>query len=131
MSLRPGDQLTLSRSGKVFLTQYTSVEGFASLTRTLGDDPAADITDMQETLNALWSASVLENFAKVDAANEALGTERDLDALLAHLESHAITTATPGPSQQPERRAKRSSKKRSTKKRSTKKRTGKKVARRG
>lgn len=85
-NLKPGDSLSISRDGKVFLTQYSSVGGFVSLTRTMGEDPEADVIEMQDTLDAMWRDAVLRNHKAVNAAYAALGTDSDIDALLAYLE---------------------------------------------
>jgi hypothetical protein len=73
--LKPGDHLCLSRTGKVFLTQYTAVDAFVSLTRTLGVDPEADAADMHATLDLMFHEQVIRNLRGVNDATAALGAE--------------------------------------------------------
>ena len=87
--LKPGDHLCLSRTRKVFLTQYTAVDAFVSLTRTLGDDPEADAADMRATLDLMFHEQVLRNLQGVNDATAALGAEDgdQAERLVNYLES--------------------------------------------
>lgn len=93
MSFKPGDVVSLSRSGKVFLTQYQSVEGFVSLTRTLGEDVEGDLATLQEALDLAFRESVRRNLEAVNACYEALGTSGDVEALLKYLEGSGVHQA--------------------------------------
>jgi hypothetical protein len=73
--LKPGDHLCLNRDGKVFLTQYTAVSAFVSISRTLGPDPEADVADMQATLDRMFHDQVRRNLLTVSKAAEAVGEE--------------------------------------------------------
>lgn len=89
--LKPGDSISLSREGKVFVTQYHSIGGFASLTRVLGDNPDAEIEAMQAELDVLWHESLLRNHRTVDACYAALGKDGNLDKLIDYLEKKTAT----------------------------------------
>lgn len=73
--LKPGDHLCLNRDGKVFLSQYTAVSAFVSLSRTLGPDPEADVADMRATLDRMFDEQVRLNLIALSAATEAVGAE--------------------------------------------------------
>lgn len=73
--LKPGDHLCLNREGKVFLTQYTAVSAFVSISRTLGADPEAEVAVMQATLDRMFHEQVRRNLLAVSNATEAVGPE--------------------------------------------------------
>lgn len=77
MALQPGDSLSLSREGKVFLNQFSSVSAFVSLTRVLGDDPEADVEVMREDLDHMFHEQLLINLAGVSQAYDAMGGDEN------------------------------------------------------
>lgn len=85
--LKPGDHVTVSRDGKIFLTQYSTLSGFASVSRTLGPDPETEFAELQQLVDRLWAMSALRNHAVVNDAYSAMGQDGDIEALIGLLES--------------------------------------------
>lgn len=54
MSLRPGDTVSLSIRPPVQLSRYQFIKASATVTRTLGDDPEADLVDMRGELRRVF-----------------------------------------------------------------------------
>jgi len=94
-TLKPGDSVSLSREGKVFLTQFSSVAGFVSLTRVVGDDPEADIEQMQADLDVMFRESMLRNLQATNECYDALGSDGDVEALVAYLEGSSGSQGQP------------------------------------
>lgn len=99
MPLKPGDTFNVSRDGKVFLTQYNTLGAHVSLTRVLGDDPEADVAEMNALADRMWHEGMLANFRLVDGAYVAAGVGSDVDVekLIAYLESKTLNDAQETP----------------------------------
>lgn len=84
---KPGDTVTLSISPVVQLAPYTHAKPFASITREIGDDPDADLEDMQNILRVNIRHSMLLEIESLDEFTAALegGRESLADYCLAYI----------------------------------------------
>lgn len=88
MSLKVGDTVTVTRDGKVFLTQYTTLGAFVSISRKIERDPESEYAELQKLADKLWAEAMLKNHKAVNGAYEALG-DGDIEALISYLENKA------------------------------------------
>ncbi len=82
MPLREGDVVTLSAAPVVVLTQYDRLKPHASVTRTLSDDVAGDLAEMQVELRKQVFISLRLLLQAGSDMYDALGKDLDLDALM-------------------------------------------------
>lgn len=86
MGLKVGDVVTVVRDGKVFLTQYTSLSAFVSVSRKIETDPQTEYENLQALADKMWADAMLRNHAATNAAYEALGSG-DVESLISYLEN--------------------------------------------
>ncbi len=81
MSLRTGDRITLTLNPTIRLSRFDSVKPFVSIQRVMGDDPAADLADLEADVQTQFHRAVLREIGVLDGAAEALGENGTLNDL--------------------------------------------------
>lgn len=84
--LKPGDRLTIHRHATVWLTQYDSLKPSVTLTREVGDDPAADRAEMERVCYVELRRALLDEVRTRRQFKKLMGDEMKLTPLLKHCE---------------------------------------------
>jgi len=85
---RSGDEITIGHSPTIFLSKYQSVKPTVSITRTLGDDPEADVTELVEDVKRQVHRAVLDQLGMLGEYYQVL-EDGDEDALAEYCLEHS------------------------------------------
>jgi len=81
MPLRQGDTVSLSVRPAVQLSRYQHLKASASITRTLGNDPEADVREMRVELRRLYLATVHDDLTLMGELTQLVRDDGRTDAI--------------------------------------------------
>jgi hypothetical protein len=81
MALKPGDRVTLTLNPTIWLTRFVSIKPFVSVSREIGDDPVADLADLEAEVQVQFKRALAREIEVLDDTTTALGESNSLDDL--------------------------------------------------
>lgn len=81
MALRPGDRITLTLNPTIRLSRFDSIKPFVSIQREMGDDPAADLADLEAEIHRQFTRALAREIHVLNEVMDALGPEGTVESL--------------------------------------------------